>query len=370
MQDFTGQFPAPGGALTGGDAFQVAFYALVSMVVLVGLAHLLARIMNNRKLEEWAKEEFVQVLVSAAIVGGLVALMAPGNGIIIKAFDSLIPQGNDSVIIYVFAMQPTPVTVSSSAQVCIDANVQTGTILCYAYHYLSLLSDQITWTIARSMTLSFFADLFSKISIDIIVVEVTPLSGLSAIVQVLNTTTQTLIFLGITTGVEMALIAFAGAVALNIFLPLGAVLRCFFATRRLGGALIAVAVGAYLIFPLTIALNAVAMKGTEDYGKEIYDGVTRANKAVEDLNMFTQFKSPADLVNPQVWTTYLSSFTTYAVVLVDTIKELPSTYMKMISMLVLQVVFLPMISIMLTMLAIKELAGLLGGEINLSKFEV
>jgi hypothetical protein len=372
MEDISTQFPGAGGALTGGDAFQVAYYALVSMLVLVGFAYLLSRIMNNRKLEDWAKNEFLQVLISAAMVGGLVALMAPDTGIIMKAFDSLVPNDNNNSLGLVYfnataANGASSGTFSSHSVFCSASGISTGTALCYAYSYLTLLEWQITGLVSMIFSINVLLDIFSKVAIDIIVVEVTPLSGLSSIVQVLNSIMQSLIFLGILTGVEAALLMFANATALTVFLPLGIVLRCFFATRKVGGTLMAIAVGAYLIFPLAISLNGIAVK---QVGSDIIEPFLNVSNQVQGLSIWGNFNSAGDVVTPDKWTAYLAKFNSAAQSLVTAVASLPSMLIMAVSTLVVQVVFLPVISIMITLIAIKELAGLFGGEINLSKFEV
>ncbi|MCX6769060.1 MAG: hypothetical protein NT051_00050, partial [Candidatus Micrarchaeota archaeon] len=49
---------------------------------------------------------------------------------------------------------------------------------------------------------------------------------------------------------ERYLADFIRSSALLVFLPAGLVLRCFFATRRLGAAVMAIAISAYAVFPL------------------------------------------------------------------------------------------------------------------------
>jgi hypothetical protein len=309
--------------------------------------------MNNRKLEDWAKNEFLQVLVSAAMVGGLVALMAPGTGIITKAFDSLVP-GN-----------------LAYSTVCTLSAIPPNTAICFAFGYLSGLEGEITQLVGAIFSINFFLDLFSKLSVDVIVVQIAPLSGLTSIVQVLYSIMQSLIYLGILTGVEMSLLIFANATALTVFLPLGLVLRCFFATRRIGGALMAMAVGAYLVFPLAIALNAVALQASGDQMvNQTMASLTSVSNQVQQLSIWANFKDPGDVVTPAKWTAYLSKFNGAAQSLVSALADIPAMLMTAVSALVVQVVFLPVISIMITIIAIKELAGLFGGEINLSKFEV
>ncbi len=365
--DLLSQFPAAG-ASTGGDAFNIAIYVIVSMVVLVGITYLLSRVFSNRRLEDWAKSEFIQVLISAALVGGLFFLMAPGTGIIIIAFNSLVP--DDSIKVPSFgsyddsaaAMQPIASTGCEGI-----SNIPDGTLLCYSFNYLRLLSSQITGLVFRLILVNTLLDIISKVSIDVVIVEITPLSGLGSIVQVLNSMTQSLIFLGVGVGVGMALLNFISATALNIFLPIGVVLRSFFATRRLGGLLIALAVGLYIVFPLTIALNAIAVSSPVSPQLTEFIEFTESVKAMSPT---THFSEAGDLLSAASWKGYLDNFKSATEGFVTTMSNIPNILMSILSLLVVQVVLLPILSVVLTMIAIKELASLFGSEANLSRFEV
>jgi hypothetical protein len=178
---------------------------------------------------------------------------------------------------------------------------------------------------------------------------------------------QSMIFLGVVAGVEMALLVFIGATALNVFLPIGVVLRCFFATRRIGGLLMAVAIGLYIVFPLTIALNAIAMNSGQDA------------QLSQDSSNFLALESEVDNISPfssSNLSSYdqLTGFATTADAglgpVLAGVRSVPVLSTDVLSSMVVQLVFLPVLSVMITALAIKELAGLFGSEINLSRFEV
>ncbi|MBN1169848.1 hypothetical protein JXA56_02395 [Candidatus Micrarchaeota archaeon] len=348
-----GEFPGQGNQ--GGDAFNIAIFTIVSMVVIVGITFFLGRLMQNRRLEDWAKIEFLQVIISAAIVGGLFFLMAPETGVITGLFNNLVDE-----------LPEVPMPLGNTAvSSCI--NIPESTVLCYAYSYLVLLQAQINQLLVMLISSNTILDIISKISIDIIVIEITPLSGLSSIVQVLNNMIQTLIFLNITIGIELALLQFINASALTIFLPVGVVLRSFFATRRIGGALIALAIGLYLVFPLTIALNA---KAVDQMSGTAFEPLVALSAQTENLNPITAFDSAGDILSPESWSIYLESFRNGATALVEAIKSVPEILSAAISILLVQIVFLPVLSVMLTLITIKEMAALFGGEVNLSRFEV
>ncbi|MBU0591291.1 hypothetical protein KKD40_03675 [Candidatus Micrarchaeota archaeon] len=355
--DILSHFPSAGGT-TGGAAFDIAVYIMVSMLVLVGIAYLISRVFVNRKLEDWAKQEFLKVFISAAIVGGLVFLMHPQLGVITQAFNSLTPTDD-----------PGAGLISCGA----DAGLPDGTPLCYAYQYLGMLQLKIFGIMAGIFAVNLVLDIISKIAIDVIIVEVTPLGGLASIVQVLNSALQSLFFLGVFVRVEMALLQFINSTSLNIFLPIGVVLRTFFATRRLGGALIALSVGMYIVFPLAISLNAVSVS---EMRTDAFANFTTFVSTIETLDPFTQFTDDPvtgethSIASPDDWANYIDSFTESKAALDTAVAGLPETLITILSSLLVEIVFLPVLSVILTIIAIKELAALFGSEISLARFEV
>ncbi|MFH1393821.1 MAG: hypothetical protein ABII71_05695 [Candidatus Micrarchaeota archaeon] len=363
MPDILEDFSAAGGA-DGGGAFNVAIYIIISMTVIVGIAYLISRAMNNRKLEDWSKNEFMQVLISAAIVGALFLLMNPGTGIIITLFNGLVAGSHVTII---NGGETVTATGCDAATGIYDSSA-----LCFATNYLTILEGLIFGIIGSLFSLVVIVDLFAKFSIDLIILEISPFAGLSSVVQVINTMLQSLIFLGIIVGVEKALMHFIGMTALNVFLPIGVVLRSFFGTRRIGGALMALAVGLYIVFPLTIALNAISVGQIAQEEVEIIDGFI---VELENLSFFNSehFESTSDFADSESWLAYLGAYKTAMSEegrFMDMLRLVPQHMINVISALVVQIVFLPVLSIMLTLISIKELANIFGSEVNLSRFEV
>lgn len=368
------QFPAAG-ATSGGSAFNIAIYTIISMLILVGIVHLLSRVMGNRRMGEWARNEFLEVIISAIIVGGLFTLMNPDTGVIIQAFNSLVPK--ETLMVPVFDGGRMSVAELSATGCSTRAGLITfgvlpdGTILCFAYKYLATLAGTITSLLGWIFQMNFWIDTLSKFSIDLIIIEITPLAGLSSVVQVLNSVMQSLMFLGMVVGVEMALLIFIGQTALTIFLPIGVVLRCFFGTRRVGGALIALSVGLYLVFPLALSLNAVASYGmmTADIADPLME-LGEKMKALQPFGTGSTFSTTSDFTSGEKWLAYLEVLGGALASIATLLALIPQTLVKMLSALALQVTILPVLSVMITVLAIKEMAGLFGSEINLSRFEV
>ncbi len=350
--DLLSQFPQSGGS--GGDAFNIAIYTLVSMLILTALVYVLGKLLQSHKVEGWAKDEFIQVMINAALVGSLFMLMAPGSGLVINAFDSLIP----AEAVQIPALGDSGVGVISTSCTI----VASGTVLCFASNYLTSLSNQLMSVVTFLFGMVPLLDGLSKISLNLEIVTLRPLSGLSVYTAVFSSIMQSMIFLGIGANVENALLIFADKVALTLFLPIGVVLRCFFATRRTGGALIALSVGAYLIFPLLLSLNAIAVNQAmvSDFGP-----LVSAATAIAALNPFQTFQSAGDFADPAKFSAYLDAMGGSGNAIMKALAALPAVLVDYVALIVVQIVILPLVALIVTGLAIRELASLFGAEVHL-----
>lgn len=363
--------PVDHGSSAGLDAFLVAFYAIISMIVLVGIAHLIGMVMRNQKIKDWAKDEFMQVIISAALVGGIFILFNPTDGTLISAFNSLVDEvsENNGIIVMDESGEGGFGTIGYGPEsvVCDGAGLPKPSIMCFAFSYLSTLFTSVINLIFTLFLINFILEFVSKVAIDIVVVEFAPLSGLSSLISVISLMIQTLMFLEIALGVQMALLKFINSVAMTIFLPIGVVLRSFFATRRIGGALMAIALGLYVVFPLTISLSAISV---DQVNEEAFNIIQEAVEAAEGLNPANVLGSEEGPLSVDAWSEYIGTLGESVSSLAETIMKIPGALFGIVSSLIVQIIFLPFLSVMLTVLSIKELAKLLGGEISLGKFEV
>ena len=341
---------------TGGEAFSIAIFTLVSMLILTAIVYVVGKLLANRKVEDWAKDEFIQVMINAALVGALFMLMAPESGLIINDFNAAVP--TEAVQI------PAIGDASIGAITSTCTLVRTGTVLCFASNYLISLSNQLISVVSFLLMITPLLDGLAKISMNLGIISLTPLSGFSVFTSIFSSIMQTLIYLDITANVENALLIFSDKVALTLFLPIGVVLRCFFATRRTGGALIALAVGAYLVFPLLICLNAIAVNQAMT---SQFEPLVNSAAAISALNPFQTFQSTGDFADPAKQSAYVDLLGQAANAIMEALASLPGVLMTYIALVVVQIVVLPIIDLILTGIAIRELASIFGAEVHLGR---
>lgn len=220
------QIDVSGGMFLGG--WEIA--ALVALLVSFGIIAIAFAIgvgFHYRDLEEWAKRELYEVMISALMLGIFVAFLGILYSISVKI------AGGD----------PFDIAHNCLNEMLFD----TAGLFLSLYNTNNWLSAISTLMIGFFIPISFPPIITIRIGS-----YVSPEAGLSAIVGGLDTifnliSAMIALLLG-----EQVLLDFFRVVMLKYFLPLGILMRTFPLTRVAGSTLIAIALGAYIIYPLAI----------------------------------------------------------------------------------------------------------------------
>lgn len=236
LQDFSSQ----------AGSFDIAIMAATISILLGGILFGVGIGFGLRRIRLLGAEEVGQGIISAAMVGALFSFTA----LIDSTVPSLVPSG--------------PLPACSGIQ-----NPAASPFSYYACN-LQALSDSFASlgsSLSRSADISGFA---SSLAVDAGVVSAQPFFALRAASESLSEQARQAYSLSAIAYLELELSMFISSSALAVFLPVGLVLRTFFATRRLGAAAIAIAVAAYMVFPLLFLhafsasmSNAAALQSAE-----------------------------------------------------------------------------------------------------------
>jgi hypothetical protein len=246
--------------------------------------------------------------------------------------------------------------------------------------YPSLLSST-TLLLGSAALLYITIGSISSININLIVVSF-GLSGLRFALGPLQQVIDVLSASMIAIVGQVALLKVISIVAVPILIPVGLVLRSLYFTRRLGGAILAIAIGFFAVFPMTYLLgaqllstfasgpsnsiystsgllnstttNAQALGGYAVNQTSLYQGSNSLNSTLTNVTMQSLFNTISRSTN--AWTGFFSS----------AISALENT----IAFLIVQVFLLPVLSLVLTLISIRELARILGTEITFGKFDL
>jgi hypothetical protein len=154
------------------------------------------------------------------------------------------------------------------------------------------------------------------------------------------------------------------------------VLRTFYFTRRLGGAVIAIAIGFFAVFPMTYVMGAQLMDTYASGGASVL--FASATSAIENATVNTQYISTGTfqltrLVNVSANSISFNPFSSVTTLLngfAGIFTTLISALENVVTYLTIQVIILPILSMMLTIISIRELARVLGSEISFGRFDI
>jgi len=163
------------------------------------------------------------------------------------------------------------------------------------------------------------------------------------------------------------LLKFISITAVPVLLPVGIVLRTLYIMRRLGGAIMAIAIGLFCVFPLTYLLNVGLasdyLSTTSNYTAssisaslmKVSDGISGSIPALTGSENSTSSRS------------ILDSMTSTISGLVGGVQALFTELANFVAFLMVEIFFLPVFSLVLTAISIREFARILGSEVSFGK---
>ncbi len=194
----------------------IAIIIVTASIVLAGIMIGLGRGFGYKNIEYFGIEELLQSLVNAAIIGSFAAM----TGLVASVSSSIVtPACGTGTVIEQLA--------------CMLSAINAG---------LFALFQELT----RMLALLGY---YQGLSLDFGSFALSPFGNLSAISGVLSAQLLSLNLIMILVGLNAQIALFIKQNALSLLLPVGLVLRSLFATRKVGGFLIALAIGLYVFYP-------------------------------------------------------------------------------------------------------------------------
>ncbi len=343
--------------------YGIAVEVLAIMIIIGGIVYALGYAMGDKKLRQMGQDELYQVVINGLIIGAFIVLFAPG-GIISVLITSLTAGVSGT----------TCTTYTANPAICFAINYLSGLspVTVNGNVYPSLLDSNIA-LLSATTVLSVAIGTLSSISVNLWVVSF-GLQGLSTISGPLKGIVDFLSLSTVFIVAQAMLLSFIYYVALPILLPLGIVLRTFYFTRKLGGAIIAIAIGGFLILPMTYVLSATLMDAylTNSLSSPISTTVSSINSFISNVQSLqgSAFSlgstQTANTINYGLVGTVLSGIGGISA----SFNLLISEIWNSIVLIVIQVFFLPIFSLIITFISTKELAQIFGSELSLEIFNV
>ena len=318
------------------------------MLAIAGIILGIGYALDDKKLKEFGKSEIYQSIINGVIVSALIVAFSTGGffmvlinnlagGASISATCEQAMSGNYAICFaYNYLVGVQPVTVNGVAYpTLIETSVGLLTPTSLLYTGLSILSS---------------------VKLNLGVLSIGLSSSLNPLLTALDYIIEVLTAAIIAIEVQGILLKFVTIIAIPVLLPIGIVLRTFYFTRRLGGAIMAISIGLFSVFPLTYVLNASL---ASSYFNNLTNGTvntfitseTSANNNI--LNRAGQVTNVNGSVNTGVVSYFLSGINGLVQSFDNSINQLTN----IVALIIIEVFFLPAFSIILTAISIRSLQG-------------
>lgn len=232
---------------------EIAVAIVTASIILSGILIGLGRAFSIKKIESFGIEELVQSVINAALIGALASIIT---------------------LVGTLANLETTGICSNSPDILIKTKCN-----------FEALNEQL-WKFENALiSSSNIISYYKNLELDFGGFSTKPFESLEPISKILS---GQIITTNLLLTINLAIVGFSDFMsknALALILPLGLLLRSFFITRKIGGILIAVAIGAVLIFP-TFALG-------------FENPVTQVKNATEKINEFNSnvYYAPTPIID-------------------------------------------------------------------------
>jgi hypothetical protein len=203
----------------------------------------------------------------------------------------------------------------------------------------------------------------ASLKISLLVVSISFATMLQPLLSILNYIISTLSLTLASLVIQDMLLKFIAMSALSTLLPVGIILRTFYFTRRLGGAILAIAIALFTVFPLTYLFDAQLIAGYSTSSTAAVNALMQNSTALKN-NVTSGFitangtRSALSQISGGI-----ESFSISA-------EKLFFSLADSVAMIIIEAFFLPILSIMLTVISARELARILGSEVSFGRFDM
>lgn len=337
-----------------GYGLEIAVGTIAIMIAIGGIAAGLGFALNSNKLKEFGKDELFQSIVNGMLVGSFLVLFMP-NGIMTNIVNGLASNGTSSLSCPSFASQ--------NYAICFAYNYLTGSgyTLNGVYHQ-SVLS-QTTSLIIGFLGLNTALGIIAGLNLNIAIASISFSSVLNPIISEIQYFIKALTTISISAIVQSSLLTFIASSAVTVLLPVGLILRTFYPTRKTGGFLIAVAIGMYIILPMSYVLDANMIN---NYSNNI------SNSTIVTLTS-AAYGAQGQMLSSSITTAKISFISTvagYVNSIANGFSSIATMVINAISYFLIAAFILPAFSMVLTIISIKEISAILGSEISFGLFDM
>ncbi len=338
--------------------YNIAISIIAIMLSIGGIILGIGYALSNKKLKEFGYDEIFQSILNGIIVGILFISFAP-NGLISNSINGIVQTSSVSATCQSYMSQNTAI--------CFSYNYLIGSIpiSINGNKYPSLLIDSRNLLIPVSIVYASVA-VINSIEINLLIASINLNGMFNPILKETGLIIRAIITSIFGIYMQSILLNIISVIAIPILLPIGIVLRTFYPTRKLGGAIMAIAIGLFAVFPLTYLLDAHITSNFTNmvYSNQKTDSFTIGLNTIKNevISVHSNTSSSSLPIIKAISSSAKNLFLSFYAWIKQTL--------DMFALLVIEVFVLPLFSLILTIISIRELATILGSEISLGKFDI
>ena len=344
----------------GAYGFSIAVYVIGIMLAIAGISLGIGYAANKRSLKEFGKEEIYQSVINGVLVGSMLILFSQ-NGIVNSMINQITFYNSTSITCQSY--------MSGNAALCLAYDYLSGSGYTYAGIFHQSILSSVTTLIVDLLGLNTILGVIGSISINLVVVNISlgsvvnPLiSQIMYFVRILTT---------ILTGVlvQSSILIFISLTATTIILPAGLILRSFYPTRKLGGFLIALTIGLYVVLPLSYVMNAMIANSYSQTlsNSSIISLTSSASSFKNTLSSIPEIKNQSDYGKAL---SFLGTITNGITDISNYFSGIVNWLVSSIAYFIVYTFILPGFSLILTIISVRELSAMLGSEAFFDLFRV
>ena len=337
----------------GSYGFSISIYVISIMIAVGGISLGIGYAFSEKRLKEFGKSELYQSVINGVLVGGMLALFSSG-GLVSSLINSLTLTNNTSL--------QCSSSVASNAAICLAYDYLASPA---GYTFMGVQHQSVLTTSATTLTalfgLSAVLGVIAAFKVNLLIVTLSFNYVMAPLISEIQYLIKILSTIAISATVQAAVLLFIAVGTLSVMLPAGLVLRTFYPTRKLGGFLIAVGIGLYVVLPLSYVFN-IALVNSYSADQSSISQVTLTASGVESSLLTLRQSS-----NSSILSGFGSSITQELSSLSNAVSNLIAILISDISYFIVYTFILPAFSLIITGISIRELAGMLGSEISFGR---
>lgn len=323
----------------------LALIALVISYLIVSLYYMIGKMISSPVVEAKAKNEFYQTFMTTIMAAFLVGMV--------------------------------PVLCAFNLR---DVGIRMDGNLFYVAEFY------VTWVVHKAMlVLSQVIDWNHIVSIasslgmgrTVYGVSITnsPLSGFSALTNVVNILMSSTMIAVLVAFAQLVVLKFIYAGMFNILLPVGIICRSFSFTREFGGALIAIAVGFFLFYPLLLNVDYFIIGQPTEMPEDAADMSGAINVMDLSIDMLTSIgvKMLGELagsIGPAAVVGAVAGMVTDIMVVIIVVNRVIEIYIELVTSgvaaIFISAFLLPALNGIVLVSTVRDLSRLLGTETDIS----